>query len=211
MYVPKYLRNIPEICKESFVIEIDQEYEDGFEPLTPKDEFDFKLDYGDLELIEMAKCIYTMEQKEIFSRYIDWYVDMYQGTLEQPYKLFDETGELLTAYSYYNHQNNSMAEMKLIFDQGQTDNVKKLLTDIGFLFDSMRYYKALVPVEPIINKISKFGSVETPYILLNGEEEYYAYGPYEMEKKQMQEMRLVFDSTQIDTIKSYLKLGGFIV
>ena len=82
--------------------------------------------------------INNIMDKQSFENYIDWYVNIYQGTLEQPYQLLDSNGGILTAKNYYNYKNNTMVEMRIIFDEGQTENVKTVLSAMGFMFEDAR-------------------------------------------------------------------------
>jgi len=170
------------------------------------------IDEEDPEVLAMWRVIKSAEVDD-FSYYVSWYVNIYQGTLEQPYKTLDDDGDYMTAYSYYNVQTFDMVEMKLIFDEMQLDNVKTMLTQLMFTFSK----------PPSLSEISDLfmlkesdmcveGSMYNPRTVYNQfGDEYYAYSAYNLSEKRMSEMRLVFDRTCFDNVKRGLRAGNFIV
>jgi len=170
------------------------------------------IDEEDPEVLAMWRVIKSAEVDD-FSYYVSWYVNIYQGTLEQPYKTLDDDGDYMTAYSYYNVQTFDMVEMKLIFDEMQLDNVKTMLTQLMFTFTK----------PPSLSEISDLfmlkesdmcveGSMYNPRTVYNQfGDEYYAYSAYNLSEKRMSEMRLVFDRTCFDNVKRGLRAGNFIV
>ena len=152
---------------------------------------------------EEAMDFYDMSK---FENYVRWYVCMMQGTLEQPYVLHDDHGDILTARNYFKAKENQMVEMRLLFDDSQLERVKQFLTQIGFVFENLNF----------MFESNVLGSVKNPFYLLStnaGEEKdmLYAYNDYNADNRRVSEMRLVFSFDQTDTIKKYLKLGGFFV
>ena len=170
------------------------------------------IDEEDPEVLAMWRVIKSAEVDD-FSYYVSWYVNIYQGTLEQPYKTLDDDGDYMTAYSYYNVQTFDMVEMKLIFDEMQLDNVKTMLTQLMFTFskppsladlsDILRLKESDMHIE---------GSMYNPRTIYNQfGEEYYAYSPYNLSEKRMTEIRLVFDRSCFDNVKRGLRACNFIV
>lgn len=196
---------IPEEHKETFIIiDIDDEYETE---IKKEDYSDYKIDINDPEVMEMQRTIHMIQDKDMFDMYIDYYVHVYQGTLEQPYYLYDEEGEYLTAYSYFNYDKKNMVEMKLIFDEEQTSKVKDFLLQIGFVFDNLSFAKAKANEDKV-----ELGHIFMPHILLDDKgEEYYSYNAFNLSKQKMSQMRIVFDWSQYENVKDMLKLGSFIL
>lgn len=147
-----------------------------------------------------------------FENYVRWYVCMMQGTLEQPYVLHDDNGDILTARNYFKAKENQMVEMRLLFDDSQLERVKQFLTQIGFVFENLNFMFE----SDVLGTSQTLGSVKNPFYLLStneGEEKdmLYAYNDYNADNRRVSEMRLVFSFDQTDMIKKYLKLGGFFV
>jgi hypothetical protein len=170
------------------------------------------IDEEDPEVLAMWRVIKSAEVDD-FSYYVSWYVNIYQGTLEQPYKALDDEGDYMTAYSYYNAQALDMVEMKLIFDEMQLDNVKTMLTQLMFTFNKP---PSLADLSDILRlKESDMhieGSMYNPRTIYNQfGEEYYAYSPYNLSEKRMTEIRLVFDRSCFDNVKRGLRACNFIV
>jgi hypothetical protein len=122
----------PNVC-EKFIItfdDSDSEYDDNDSKYHDSD--DSKYDDSDSEEIAKWKEIekQTWEYYDLtkFENYVRWYVHENQGTIEQPYTLHGENGEVLTAKSFYNTKANTMVEMKLLFDESQLPKVKEFLT-----------------------------------------------------------------------------------
>lgn len=158
---------------------------------------------------EEAMDFYDMSK---FENYVRWYVCMMQGTLEQPYVLHDDHGDILTARNYFKAKENQMVEMRLLFDDSQLERVKQFLIQIGFVFENLNFMFA----SDVLGTSQTLGSVKNPFYLLStneGEEKdmLYAYNDYNADNRRVSEMRLVFSFDQTDTIKKYLKLGGFFV
>jgi len=207
---------IPSEFKEQFIIEIDvdeDEYESSYE--TKCEEHVIEIDE---EYMEMARHINNIQEQEMFSIYIDWYVKSFEGTLEQPYQII-ENDSILTAYNYYNYKNNNMHEMKLVFDEDQLGNVKTFLEQIGFIFgknpfeteDKNDITKKLEKMS-LLEKYPTMGNTDYPYVIYSTDgEEYYAYNVYNITKNRMSEMRIVFDGEQFESVKAMLKVGGFII
>ena len=168
----------------------------------------YEPDYSDPDVIEMCRTIDNLMGKQSFENYIDWYVNIYQGTLEQPYQLLDSNGGILTAKNYYNYKSNTMVEMRVIFDEGQTDNVRAVLTTMGFMFEDSS--KSLLTIKETMETM---GSIDNPYVLLatDNESMYYVYNNYDADKNNMVEMRVVFDRDQFHNVKNMLKQCGFVV
>ena len=158
---------------------------------------------------EEAMDYYDMSK---FENYVRWYVSMMQGTLEQPYLLHDDNGDILTARNYFKAKENQMVEMRLLFDDSQLERVKQFLIQIGFVFENLNFMFE----SQTLGTSHTLGSVKNPFYLLStneGEENdmLYAYNDYNANNRRVSEMRLVFSFDQTDTIKKYLKLGGFFV
>lgn len=214
------LINVPEEYCQELIIDIDDiefdDEEDGelseiYERVKKDKELKtspYEPDYSDPEIIDMCRVINNIMDKQSFENYIDWYVNIYQGTLEQPYQLLDSNGGILTAKNYYNYKNNTMVEMRIIFDEGQTENVKTVLSAMGFMFEDAS--KSLLTVKETMETM---GSIDNPYILLASDNEsmYYVYNNYDADKNNMVEMRAVFDRDQFHTVKDMLKQCGFVV
>lgn len=217
------LINVPqEFCQELIIdiddIELEDDYEEEEKELKEiydrvKKDNELKIspyipDFSDPELYSMCKTIDYIIDKQAFDNYIDWYVNIYQGTLEQPYQLLDNKGSILTAKHYYNYKNNTMVEMRLIFDEGQLENVKTVLTTIGFSFEDSD--RSLLTIKETMETM---GTVDNPYILLASDNEsmYYVYNNHDADKNNMVEMRAVFDRDQFHTVKEFLRQAGFIV
>jgi hypothetical protein len=195
---------IPEEHKETFIIDIDDDYETE---IKKEDYSDYKIDINDPEVMEMRRAISMIQRKDEFNMYIDYYVHVYQGTLEQPYYLYDEEGNHLTAYSYYNYDKNNMVEIKLIFDEEQLSKVKDFLLQIGFVFDNLSFIKAKSDDGQV-----ELGHVSMPHILLDDSgEEYYSYNAYNTDNQRMSQMTIVFDWSQYENVKAMLKIGNFII
>jgi hypothetical protein len=203
--------HIPQEYKENFVITIDED--DTKEAYDIKKEtYDNSIDLSDPDNLSLAKAVANIMDMENFKFYIDWYVDIYQGTLEQPYKALDEDGYYLTAYSYYNYKNNNMMQLKLIFDEGSLDNVKEMLINYGFVFDKLAYKKSIDASQTSAHQIlNKLGSIEMPHIFTIEDEEYCAFNTYNIDKDNMVEMYIVFDMEQLENIKTMLRKFNFIV
>jgi hypothetical protein len=144
---------------------------------------------------------------------MSWYVNIYQGTLEQPYRFVDDSGDYLTAYSYYNVHALDMVEIKLIFDEQQLDNVKAMLTQLMFTFTKP---PSLTEISDLFmlkeSEMQVEGTMYNPRTVYNQfGEEYYAYSAYNLSEKKMTEMRLVFDRSCFDNVKRGLRAGSFIV
>lgn len=202
MFKIKYT-DVPVDQRETFIIDIDDDYETE---IVNEDYSDYKIDINDPEVMEIAHAISMIERKDMFNMYIDYYVHVYQGTLEQPYYLYDDEGNHLTAYSYYNYDKKNMVEMKLIFDEEQLIKVKEFLSQIGFVFDNLSFIKTKSSDEKV-----ELGHVFMPHILLDDQgEEYYSYNAYNASRQRMSQMSIVFDWSQYDNVKSMLTLGNFI-
>jgi len=200
---------IPAEFKESFVIQIDDEYEypDAEQAEQEKQEINnYVININDEENRdnrEIAKFIYEEVERYNFQNYIDWYVTIFQGTLEQPYHVLDNNGDILTAYSYYNHEKSQMCRMRLLFDESQLASVKNFMVQIGFTFDK-------VPVDKLKNYVKDaVGSVDNPIPFIVDDEEHYAFNSYDIDKQRMHEIRIVFDYSQYDHVKSVLSQGNF--
>ena len=203
---------IPAEFKESFVIQIDDEYDypDVEQAEKEKEEINnYVINIHDEENRdnrdnrEIAKFVYEEIERYNFQNYIDWYVTIFQGTLEQPYQVLDDSGDILTAYSYYNHEASQMCRMRLLFDESQLSSVKEFMLQIGFTFDKM-------PVD----KLKKYekdavGSVDNPIPFIVDGEEHYAYNSYNIDKQRTHEIRIVFDYSQYDNVKTMLSQGNF--
>jgi hypothetical protein len=204
----KFFASVPAEFKESFVITIDDEYEypDAEKAQQEKNDINsYVIDINDEDTLEMATFIDREIQKFNFGNYIDWYVTMFQGSIEQPYYLLDDNGGILTAYSYYKHEANQMCQMRLLFDETQTESVKSFLVQIGFTFDKM-------PTDKLKNyNKSIFGNVDNPMPLVVDGEDHYAYNFYNIDKQRMHEMRIVFDYNQYNNVVSMLAQGNFIL
>lgn len=206
---------IPEEFKEQFIIEIDV---DEDEPSYDNDKCNEHVIEIDDEYKEMARHIHNIQESVMFSLYIDWYTKTFEGTLEHPYQII-ENDSILTAYNYYNYKNKNMHEMKLVFDEEQLNNVKTFLEQIGFIFGKNPFN--VEEKDDIANKLEKMsllekyptmGTTEYPNTIYSDDgEEYYAYNVYNITKNRMSEMRIVFDGEQFESVKSMLKLGGFII
>jgi hypothetical protein len=170
------------------------------------------LDEEDPEVLAMWRVIKNSEVDD-FTYYMSWYVNIYQGTLEQPYRFVDDSGDYLTAYSYYNVQALDMVEIKLIFDEHQLDNVKAMLSQLMFTFTkppSLTEISDLFMLKESDMRIE--GSMYNPRSVYNQfGEEYYAYSSYNLSEKRMSEMRLVFDRSCFDNVKRGLRACSFIV
>lgn len=206
------------VCtKDKFVIildidDIEEEEEMNAARKRESESYACYLDEEDPEVLAMWRVIKSADVDE-FTYYMSWYVNIYQGTLEQPYKFVDESGDYLTAYSYYNVQALDMVEIKLIFDEQLLDNVKTMLTQLMFTFTK----------PPSLSEISDLfmlkesdmcveGSMYNPRTVYNQfGDEYYAYSAYNLSEKRMSEIRLVFDRTCFDNVKRGLRAGNFIV
>lgn len=215
------LINVPqEYCQELIIdiddIEFEEEEDDKelneiYERVKKDKELKtspYEPDYSDPEVIDICRAINSIMDKQSFENYIDWYVNIYQGTLEQPYQLLNSNGGILTAKNYYNYKNNTMVEMRVIFDEGQTENVKTVLSAMGFMFEDAS--KSLLTIKETMETM---GSVDNPYILLASDNEsmYYVYNNYDADKNNMVEMRTVFDRDQFYSVKDMLKQCGFVV
>lgn len=210
-YIHSFFRNqhhIPQEYKENFVITIDDDEEQEYKKETE----DYQIDLSDPDNFALAKAVFMIMDLEKFKSYIDWYVNIYQGTLEQPYKALDEDGDYLTAYSYYNYKNNNMMQLKLIFDEGSLDNVKEMLSNHGFAFDKLSYKKSIETSQSSIQQVlTKLGSIEMPQIFTIEDEEYCAFSTYNIDKNNMIEMYIVFDMGQLENIKMMLRKFNFTV
>lgn len=216
------LINVPQEYCQELIIDIDDfDLDDDYEEEKDlKEIYDrvkkdkelksspYEPDFSDPDLIDMCKSIDRMMGKQSFENYIDWYVDIYQGTLEQPYQLLDKNGGILTAKHYYNYKNNTMVEMRVIFDEGQLDNVKTVLSTMGFMFEESN-----MNMLTIKETMETMGTVNNPYILLSNDNEsmYYVYNNFDADNNNMVEMRTVFDRDQFHTVKEFLKQTGFVV
>jgi len=200
---------IPAEFKESFVIQIDDEYEypDAEQAEQEKQEINnYVININDEENRdnrEIAKFVYEEVERYNFQNYIDWYVTIFQGTLEQPYHVLDDDGDILTAYSYYNHEASQMCRMRLLFDESQLASVKNFMVQIGFTFDK-------VPVDKLKNYVKDaVGSVDNPIPFIVDGEEHYAFNSYDIDKQRMHEIRIVFDYNQYEHVKMMLSQGNF--
>jgi hypothetical protein len=202
----KFFLPVPAEFKESFVITIDDEYDypDAEKAQEEKSDINsYVIDINDEETHEIAVFIDREIKKITFENYIDWFVTMFQGTMEQPYSLLDEDGGILTAYSYYNHEANQMCQMRLLFDEAQLEKVKEFLVQIGFTFDKM-------PVDKLKNyNKDVFGNVDNAIPLIVDGEDHYAYNAYDINKQRMHEMRIVFDYSQYNSVVAMLAQGNF--
>jgi hypothetical protein len=169
------------------------------------------LDDEDPEVLAMWRVIKSADV-DYFTSYVSWYVNMYQGTLEQPYKFMDDSGDYLTAYSYYNVQALDMVEIKLIFDEKQLDNVKTILTQLLFTFSKPPSLSDISDLFMLKESDIQFeGSMYNPRTVYNQfGEEYYAYSAYNLSDKRMTEMRLIFDRSCFDNVKRGIRTAGFI-
>lgn len=204
--------HIPQEYKENFVITIDDDDEEEYK--VKKESYDdYHIDLSDPENFELCKAVHTIMDTEYFKMYIDWYVDVYQGTLEQPLKALDDDGDYLTAYSYYNHKNNNMMQLKLIFDEDSLENVKDMLSNYGFVFDKLAYKKSIdatsLSQTSAQQVITKLGSIEMPHIFTIEGEEYCAFNTFNIDKDKMVEMYIVFDMEQLENIKTMLRKFNF--
>lgn len=202
--------------KDSFIIVLNEEDIEEEEEMNSlreqeREKYVCFIDEEDPEVIAMRRVIKSADV-DYFTSYMSWYVNMFQGTLEQPYKIVDKDGDYLTAYSYYNVYALDMVGIKIMFDEKQLDNVKEMLSQLSFTFDK----------PPSLNDISDLfslkesdmyieGSMYNPRTVYNKyEEEYYAYSAYDLSEKRMTEIRLVFDRSCFDNVKRGLRAGSFI-
>jgi len=172
--------------------------DDVFEPTVIERTYD-TIDY---EILKAQDYMYKKLEEENFISYTEWYSNNIEGTIEHPYINFDEDGEVLTGYSYYRHEKNSMVEIKLLFDKDLLDTVKTFISEIGFTFD-----------KSVINSIERTmyrGSIHNPIFVEKFGEEFRAINLQNVFKSNMSEIRLVFDSTQLDTTQNMLKIAGFV-
>jgi hypothetical protein len=202
----KFFLPVPAEFKETLVITIDDEYDypDAERAQEEKNEINsYVIDINDEDTQEITVFIDREIKKITFENYIDWFVTMFQGTIEQPYSLLDEDGGILTAYSYYNHEANQMSQMRLLFDEAQLEKVKDFLVQIGFTFDKM-------PVDKLKNyNKDLFGNVDNAMPLIVDGEDHYAYNAYDINKQRMHEMRIVFDYSQYNSVVTMLAQGNF--
>lgn len=89
----------------------------------------------------------------------------------------------------------------------QVENVKQMLTTLGFQFDKVDMTQFGIETTQAV------GSVEVPYNLYDDDGDmYYVYNCYTTkEDDKMYEFRIVFDSSQLSVVKQSLKAGGFVV
>lgn len=198
--------------KDKFIIILDEDdIEEEEEMNAAREKYAYYLDEEDPEVLTMWRVIKS-SQVDYFTSYMSWYVNMYQGTLEQPYKFMDDSGDYLTAYSYYNVQALDMVEIKLIFDEKQLDNVKTMLTQLLFTFSkppSLSDISDLFMLKESDMQVE--GSMYNPRTVYNQfGEEYYAYSAYNLSDRRMTEMRLIFDRSCFDNVKRGIRAAGFI-
>lgn len=157
---------------------------------------------------EISTFVKMETEKWMLELYSEWYHFNFFGTLEHPIVLHDDKGEILRAVNYYNCKALSMVEMKVIMYGDQVENVKQMLTTLGFQFDKIDMRQFGVEEESGV-----FGSTNTPYMVYDDEGDmYYVYNCFTAkEDDKMYEMRLVFDSSQLAIVKESLKAGGFVV
>jgi hypothetical protein len=144
----------------------------------------------------------TMEYYDLskFENYVRWYVTSMQGTLEQPYILWDDHNDILTARSYYKAKENRMIEMRLLFDDSQVERVKEFLVQIGFVFENLN---SMFPD-------TSYGSVhDTRQFIDKDGDMVYAFNSYNCANRRTSEMRIVFNAEQLQEVFSMLKVGGF--
>lgn len=203
--------------KDKFIIildedDIEEEEEMNATRKKEKEKYGCYLDEEDPEVLAMWRIIKSSEV-DYFTSYVSWYVNMYQGTLEQPYKFIDDSGDYLTAYSYYNVEALDMVEIKLIFDEDQLDNAKAMLSQLMFTFTkppSLSDISDLFMLKESDMQVE--GSMYNPRTVYNQfGEEYYAYSAYNLSERRMTEMRLVFDRSCFNNVKRGLRAGSFIV
>ena len=202
----KFFARVPAQYQESFVITIDDEYEypDAEKARQEKEEINsYVIDINDEDNYEIALFIDREMKKIEFENYISWFVNVYQGTVEQPYHILGDDGDILTAYSYYNHEKNQMCQMRLMFDEAQLGNVKEFMTQIGFTFDKM-------PTDKLKNYNKELvGNVDNPIPFIVDGEDHYAYNAYNIQNQRMHEIRIVFDYDQYNNVKEMLIQGNF--
>lgn len=216
-----YKRNANTIYScEQFVVNIDDDYDDDDDDFDKERKYDDEYECEEVKVVdvgceehkveidpEISNFVNMEMQKWMFELYSEWYQDKYFGTLEHPIVLHDDKGEILRAVNYYNYKAMSMVEMKLIMYGEQVENMKKMLSSLGFQFDKidMSQFGA--------EETSDNGSVNTPYMLYDDDGDmYYVYNCYTTkEDDKMYEMRVIFDSSQLAVVKSSLKAGGFVV
>ncbi len=197
---------------DQFVVDIDADSDDDDNDDVVCEEIkvvdvgceEVKVDVVDTEI---TTFIHNEMEKWMLELYSDWYHLNYFGTLEHPIVLNDDKGELLRAINYYNCKAMSMVEMKVIMYGEQVENVKQMLTTLGFQFDKVDMTQFGIETTQAV------GSAEVPYNLYDDDGDmYYVYNCYTTkEDDKMYEFRIVFDSSQLSVVKQSLKAGGFVV
>ena len=135
-----------------------------------------------------------------FENYVRYYVTSMQGTLEQPYILWDDNGDILTARNYYKAKENRMIEMRLLFDDSQVERVKEFLVQIGFVFENLN---SMFPD-------TAYGSVHDPRQFTDKEGDMvYAFNSYNCVNRRTSEMRIVFNAEQMQEVFRMLRIGAF--
>jgi len=135
-----------------------------------------------------------------FENYVRYYVTSMQGTLEQPYILWDDNGDILTARNYYKAKENRMVEMRLLFDDSQVERVKEFLVQIGFVFENLN---TMFPD-------TAHGSVHDPRQFTDKDGDMvYAFNSYNCANRRTSEMRIVFNAEQMQEVFSMLRIGAF--
>lgn len=188
---------------EQFIVTFDIDECEDFQEEYPDKEFDEdeKKEVAEwLKIQQHSMDYYDLSNVE---NYIRWYVHQYQGTIEQPYTLYDEYGNILTARSYYKAKEKTMVEMKLLFDDSQLDGVKNFLIQIGFVFEDL---------SSMFDTGDSFGTIKNPYPLVDSSNEMlYAYNCFNSGNRMTSEMRLVFCVDSLEQVKTSLKAGRFII
>jgi len=205
---------------ETFIITLDDEYDEcdckhECNCETIEETFEIKneelVEHSEEEKEEIAQWMKIQEEAmdyydmNKFENYVRWYVSMLQGTIEQPYILWDDNGDILTARSYYKAKENTMVEMKLLFDDSQLPQVKLFLDQIGFVFENLNH---MFPQ----NTVCSMGSVHNPFQLLGKDKDMlYACNNFNAGNRRTSEMRLVFNLDQVEAVKKSLQTGGFML
>ena len=194
------------VSEEKFIIFFDEE--DEYNTYT---DYTYELSEEDMKEIEQWREIerQTLAYYDLsnIENYIRWYVHENQGTLEQPYTLHGDRGEILTAKSFFNCKAKTMMEMKLLFDESQLEKVKEFLLQIGFVFEDL---SSMFDMLTISDKNDTLGTINNPIPLNDNDGDMmYAYNCFNANNRMMSEMRIVFCVTQLESVFKLLKTGGF--
>jgi hypothetical protein len=194
------------VSEEKFIIFFDEQ--DEYNIYT---DYTYELSAEDMKEIEQWREIerQTLAYYDLsnIENYIRWYVHENQGTLEQPYTLLGDRGEILTAKSFFNCKAKTMVEMKLLFDESQLEKVKEFLLQIGFVFEDL---SSMFDMLTIADKDDCLGTINNPIPLNDNDGDMlYAYNCFNSNNRMMSEMRIVFCLTQLESVLKLLKTGGF--